>query len=83
VAKHERRPATRLLRLRAASSYQPGELRLQDDGAVADVAQRVRERAGAMSLPKISASITATELRNRVVRQLAMLNGHAPKEKAK
>jgi hypothetical protein len=35
-----------------------------------------------VTLPKISRPLTASELRARVLEQLAALNHHAPKEKA-
>jgi hypothetical protein len=79
MAKHARRPTAHLLRLRPAGSYQPGLMRLRDVPAVAVVAQHLRERAGAMNLPKISTALTASQLRARVLAVLASMNGKAPK----
>lgn len=75
MAVDARRPAAHLLRLRSAGTDLAGELWLRDVPAVADVAYRLRERAGAMSLPKISTPLTASQLRARIVAQLAMQNG--------
>ena len=34
-----------------------------------------------MNLPKITEQLTSSQLRSRVLAQLALMNGHAPKEK--
>jgi hypothetical protein len=45
------------------------------------VAHSLPERVG-VNLPKITTPLTASQLRARVLAQLALLNGHAPKVKA-